>query len=108
MIIGFFVFCLVSMFFVGIGIVAWKSAKPAGFFAGCEAPGIPEENVKKYNHGVAIIWFVAAFFIGLAGIPFLFAEQNAPIYIVIILCAPVLVIGMAVAYIQIEAKYKKI
>ena len=41
------------------------------------------------------------------GIPFLFFEQNSPIFLVIILGVVILLIAMMIAYVRIEARYKR-
>ena len=105
MIIAFVIWTLVALFFVVIGISAMKSKEPVGFFTGVKPPEVTD--VKAYNQAVSILWMVVAILFELIGLPFLFAEQNSPYYIFIMLLIMPLFIGMAVAYIVIEGKYKK-
>ena len=76
-----------------------------GFFTGAKPPEVTD--VKAYNRTVSILWFVVAIVFELMGVPFLFLEQNSPYFIFIMLFTMPLVIGMAIAYLQIERKYKK-
>ncbi len=105
--LAFIVISLVCLIFIGIGISCRMAKEPVGFFTGVKAPQIPEEAVKKYNNAVSILWFSFAIVIELTGIPFLFAGQNSPVFIVPILGVPFCLIAMMVAYIKIEARYKK-
>lgn len=105
MLLAFIIWSLCSLLFLIIGISSKMSKKPAGFFSNCKAPEVTD--VKKYNNAVAKIWFVAAVVFELLGVPFLVLEQNSPIFIIIILPIPFLVVLMVVAYLRIEAKYRK-
>jgi membrane-bound ClpP family serine protease len=49
---------------------------------------------------------VSAVFLELFGIPILFVEQNSPVFLIMVFGVVALVIGMMIAYIRIEAKYK--
>lgn len=105
MIIGFVIVTICMLFFMGIGVWAWKAKEPVGFFTGVKPPRV--KDVTAYNHAVAKIWigFSIAFEI-VIGVPLLFVKQNSAGFVIpILLCLP-LVIGMAVAYIRVEAKYK--
>lgn len=105
MIIGFIIWSIVSILFVGIGISCRKSNEPVGFFTGCKPPIV--ENVKHYNKAVSILWFVSAGVYEVIGVPLLFLEQNSLWFIPIIFAVVIGLIIMMVVYLQIEAKYKK-
>lgn len=105
MIIGFVIVTLCMSFFIGIAVWAWKAKEPVGFFTGVKPPKV--KDVTAYNHAVAKIWigFAIAFEILIGG-PLLFLEQNSAGFVLpMLLCMP-LSIGMAVAYIIVEAKYR--
>lgn len=103
MIIGFMIWSIVMVLFVGIGISCRKSDVAVGFFTGCKPPEI--ENVSGYNKAVARLWFVSALIYEIMGIPLLFLEQNSLLFIPIIFGVPIGVIVMMVAYLRIERQY---
>ena len=102
--IGFIIWSIVAMLFVGIGISAYKSEKAVGFFTFAEPPIV--NDVKKYNHAVSILWIVGAILLEMTGIPLLVLEQNSPMFVPVIFGVVVLIIGMMIVYIRIEHKYR--
>lgn len=58
MIIGFIVWSLVTVIFLGIGIGSRKANKAVGFFTFTKPP--ITENIKQYNKAVSFLWFIAA------------------------------------------------
>ena len=105
MIIGFVIWTICAGIFLAIGISAWKSKKPVGFFTGQKPPEV--DDVEKYNHAVAVLWFVGAGVFEALGLPLLFLEQNSIGFVPVILCVPVMLIAMMIAYVRIEARYRK-
>lgn len=105
MILGFIIWSIVTVIFLGIGISCRKSREAVGFFTGCKPPVI--ENVEQYNKAVSKLWFVSAGIYEVLGLPLLFLEQNSLLFIPIIFAVVIGLIVMMVAYLRIEAKYKK-
>ena len=105
MIIGFIIWSIVTIIFIAIGISCRKAKEPMGFFTGCKPPAI--EDVKNYNRAVSNLWFVSAGVYEVLGIPLLFLAQNSAGFIPVIFGVMFGCIGMAVAYMNIETKYKK-
>ena len=105
MVIGFVIWSVCSMIFIVIGIDCWKSQNAVGFFTFTKPPMIKEENVKKYNHAVSILWFIFAVLLEAVGLPLLFINQNSPVFVLMIFEVIVLVIALIIAFIQIERKY---
>lgn len=106
MIIGFFIVSIVAAVFLGIGISCRKSHEAVGFFTFMKPPMI--EDVEQYNHAVSILWFVAAAIIEIiVGIPFILLQEDSPLWIPVIFAVMILIIVMIIAYLRIEAKYKK-
>ncbi len=106
MIIGFVVWMLVSLMFLGFGISAFKADKPVGFFANAKTPEI--ENMAAYNKAMGKLWCVFAFCFALLGFPFLVAEQNSPLFFISMVGVMVEIIVLAVVYtLGIEGKYRK-
>ena len=106
MIIGFVIWMLVSIMFLGFGISSFRAKEPVGFWANAKTPEI--EDVKAYNKAVGKLWCVFAVFFALLGFTFLVAEQNSPLYFISMVGVMVEVIALAVVYsLGIEAKYRK-
>jgi hypothetical protein len=104
MLIGFIIWSVVALLFLGIGVSSWKSKEAVGFFTFAK-PSIVSD-ISRYNHSVAILWIVFAIIFEILGIPVLFIEQNSPVFMVVILGVVALLIGTIIAYIRIETKYK--
>ncbi|MBR5287276.1 MAG: hypothetical protein IKU34_01640 [Clostridia bacterium] len=105
MIIAFIIWSAVAAIFAGIAIRCRKSDKAVGFFANVAPPAI--RDVPAYNKAVSTLWFVAAAFYEAMGIPFLFLQQNSPLFLLIMLAVIVWLILLMIVYLKIEAKYRK-
>lgn len=105
MVIGFVIWSMVAALFFGIGISCYKSNDTVGFFTFVKPPEV--KDVKGYNKAVARLWFVSAVIMEMMGVPILFLKQNSPLTVVIIFEVMILVIGMMIVYLKIEAKYRK-
>ncbi len=103
--IGFILWCVAGCLFVFMGIAAFYSKKPVGFWNVCRMGQVTD--VKKYNRAVGKLWCVAGVcFIGL-GTPLL-AGQNSPIILVSLAGSLVWAIGVMVIYeLGIMRKYRK-
>lgn len=102
--LAFIIWSIVVMIFVFIGISTWKSEQETGFFTFCKPKKM--NDVRGYNHAVGKLWFVFSAFLEILGIPFLFFNQNSPIYLIVILGVLILVIVTVIFYLRIENKYK--
>ena len=108
MIIGFIIWSIVAVIFLIIGISERKAKEPVGFWANVKRPGVEDiEDVENYNKAVSNIWLVFSILFEALGIPFLFCRQNSPVFLLVIIGAMFLVIGIMVAYTFVEKKYKK-
>ncbi len=106
MMMGFVIWMLVSLIFLGFGLSSFKAKNPVGFWANVKPPEI--ENVKAYNRAVGKLWCVFAVVLALLGFPFLVAEQNSPLFFITIVGVMLEVIVVAVVYtVKIESKYRK-
>ena len=104
MIAGFVIWSAVFLVLLGIGIRAWKSDKAVGFYSGIKPPEVTD--VRKYNHAVAVLWFVyACLFEGL-GIPFLFLRQNAVGFLWVAPGVVIISIALMIIYNRILRKYE--
>ena len=105
MIAGFIIWSLISIALLGIGVLTWRSRKPAGFFAGVNPPEV--RDVRKYNHSVAVLWFVYAILFELLGLPFLFLKQNAAGFLWVVLGTVAITIALMIVYNRILRKYEQ-
>jgi len=103
MIIAFIIWSLVAVLFFGIGISARKSKEAVGFFTFVKPPVVTD--IIRYNRSVSMLWGIVSIILEILGIPFLFSEQNSPMFIATILGTVFLVIGMMIAYFRIQTKY---
>ena len=105
MIAGFIFWTAIALAIAVIGIIAGRSKKASGFFAGVNPPEVTD--VVKYNRSVGILWIVYAVLLELFGVPLLFMKQNSAGFAVSILGVVFISIGLAIAYTLILAKYRK-
>lgn len=105
MIIGFIIWSIVAIIFLGIGIRSRKANEAVGFFTFVKPPKVTD--VKRYNNAVSILWITSSGVFEALGIPLLFFEQNSAAFILIIFAVVILIIVMMIVYIRIEIKYKK-
>lgn len=105
MIIAFIIWSIVAAIFLGTGISCRRSNEAVGFFTFVKPPVV--DDIRRYNNAVSVLWFVAAVVLEIMGVPFLFLEQNSPVFILLIFAVIILIIVMMVTYIKIEGKYKK-
>ena len=101
---GFIIWSMCALCFLGIGIYARRSKQAVGFWANVKAPEV--SDVKQYNRAVSNLWLIGAVLFELLGIPFLYAGQNSPLFIISILGTVLLILGMMVRYSFIESKYR--
>ena len=105
MIIGFIIWSAVSLVLLGRGFWSWNSGKAAGFYSGVKPPEV--KDVRKYNHSVAVLWFVYALLFWLLGIPLLFLKQNSALFLLSILGTVAISLALVIAYQKILQKYRK-
>ena len=100
---GFFIWTLITLIFVYIGITIRKSNIPVNLFTFGDAPKV--NDIKRYNKAVSNLWLVFTILFEMIGISLLFIKQNSPFIILIVLGVVFLVIGMMVMHTKIESKY---
>ena len=105
MMVGFIIWTVVALAIAVIGIIAGRSKKPSGFFAGVNPPEV--NDVEKYNHSVGTLWVVYAILLELFGLPLLLLKQNSAGFIIPILGVVFITIGLVIAYTFILTKYRK-
>lgn len=105
MIIAFVIWSLCALLFLGIGISSRRSKQAVGFFTFVKPPEV--RDLTAYNRAVSRLWLVMAAVFEMIGIPILFVKQNSAYYLFAIVIVMFAIIGMAVVYLKIEAKYRK-
>jgi hypothetical protein len=105
MVVGFVIWSVVCLILLGIGIWDYNAKDPVSFWTGSMAPEV--KDVKKYNHAVGILWIVYAIIFEALGIPLLFLEQNSAGFVPMMFGAIAASIGLMVAYVFVEKKWKK-
>ena len=105
MIFGFMIWSVLGLVILWIGIRTWNSDKAAAFFTGTKSPNVTD--VRKYNHAVAVLWFVYAGLFVLLGLPFLFCKQNSAGFLWAVAGVPVISIALMIVYTRILRKYEQ-
>lgn len=81
--VSFFIFCIVSIFLIGIGISQLKSKSPVGFYTGEKPPEAEQlTDVNAWNRKHGMMWIIYG--IALAGSFFTGIPAGDSIYSVII------------------------
>lgn len=101
---AFIIWTIISIVFEYIGITTRRSSIPVNLFTFSDVPKV--NDVKGYNRAVSNLWLVFTVLFEMIGISLLFIKQNSPFVVLIVLGVVFLVIGMMVAYIKIESKYR--
>ncbi|MCI8327209.1 MAG: hypothetical protein HFI37_05475 [Lachnospiraceae bacterium] len=105
--LAFFIWSILSIFFIFLGIRAFVSKKevPFGFWANAEV--FPVENVKGYNRAVGKLFCIFGIVNVFLGVPLL-KGQNSPYAVISILgCMIEAIAAMTVYVTVIEKKYRK-
>ena len=102
---AFVIWSVMACIFLAIGISCRRSRSAVGFWANVSKPEVTD--VKQYNREVSGLWLVGSLLFELLGLPFLFAAQNSPLFIITMLGTVFLVLGMMVRYSMIESRYRK-
>ena len=104
MIAGFAVWTLCALCFAAAAVWCRRSKGPVHFFTSGEKPDV--RDVKGYNRAVSRLWLTGGLLFEALGLPFLFAGQNAPLLVIILLGAPILLLGMGAAWFVISNRYR--
>lgn len=102
---AFIIWAIIGLIFVGIGVLAFFSKKPMGFWANAEMFQV--SNIRKYNRTMGIMWCVFGVVFALLGLPLL-AGENSPYIMLSVVGVMLEVIAFMVIYVLvIEKKYRK-
>ena len=105
MIAGFVIWTIVSIILFGVGVWTWISDKAVGFYTGVKPPEV--NDIRKYNHSVAVLWFIYAALFELLGLPLLFLKQNAAGFLWSMLGVAAISILLMICYNRILARHRK-
>lgn len=103
--IGFIIWALCGLLFIGFGISAFSAKEAVGFWANAKVP--PIENVVAYNKAVGRLWCVMGAIFVLLGLPLL-SGQNSSLILISTIGVLIEIIAVMVIYtIGIEGRYRK-
>ena len=102
---GFVIWSLVGISLLGVGLWAWNSEKPVGFYSGIKPSEV--SDARKYNRAVAVIWFIYTALFELLGIPLLFIKQRPGAFIWSMLGTVIISAALPAVYHRVLEKYKK-
>lgn len=103
--IGFFIWGLFGLVFIGLGIYAFNSSKAVNFWANIKTT-VDVVDVKSYNKAVAKLWWIFGTIFILLGLPLL-AGQNSPLIIFSALGTMFECIFLIITLRKIEIKYRR-
>ena len=102
---AFVIWCLCGGLFIAMGIFAFFSKKPVGFWANVKTFAV--NDVKKYNAAMGKMFSVYGVVFILLGLPLL-DGQNSPLAIISVVGVMFSLIVLMVVYVTvIERKYKQ-
>lgn len=102
--LAYIVWALCGCIFFALGISAFVSKKPVGFYANTKEP--PKvTDVRAYNRAVGTLWTVCGAVFILLGLPLL-AGQNSPLVLISIFGVVFECIALIAVYVCIEQKYR--
>lgn len=102
---GFMIWSLAGLVFVGIGLYSFRAKKAAGFWANLESPQVTD--IRSYNRAMGKLWIGFGLVFILLGLPLL-AGPNSPLIFLSVLGVFAEIIGVMLIYTQIILpKYKK-
>lgn len=107
MLLGFIIWAVMGLLFVGLGISAFLSRKevPFGFWANADV--FPVEDVKGYNRAVGKLWCVYGVVFVLLGTPLLGVQNSALILLSVVGMMAEGIAAMVIYVTVIEKKYRK-
>ena len=102
---AFVIWAIIGLIFVGLGVVAFFSKKPMGFWANAEMFQV--SDTKRYNRTMGIMRCIFGVVFALLGLPLL-AGENSPYIMLSVVGVMLEVIAFMVIYVLvIEKKYRK-
>lgn len=107
MIAAFIIWCIMGLFFIGMGIYDYhaKTTRPFGFWSNVKVAEV--KDAQAYNKSLGKLFIVFGIVFIILGLPLL-AGQNSPWIIFSIVGVMILAIAsMAVYTVGIEGKYRK-
>ena len=103
--IGFVIWSVVGCLFVIMGIIAWRSKKPTGFWSNVKMSEV--WDVQKYNHAMGKLWCSAGVVFILLGIPLLIGQGSAIILLSVLGALIWVITLMGIYELGIMRKYRK-
>lgn len=104
---AFIIWLILSLFFIGMGIVCLVSKKEKAFGFWANAETLPVKDVKAYNRALGKLWCVYGVALAFLGIPLLQGQNAAGLVLPILGTMFLSIIVMAVYVTVIEKKYRE-
>ncbi|MCI8669562.1 MAG: hypothetical protein HFI34_08600 [Lachnospiraceae bacterium] len=104
-ILGFILWCVFSIMFLGLAAFSWFSKNPVGFWANADVCEV--RDVKEYNHALSRLFGIFGIVTIVLGIPLLAGQNSAWVLLSVAGVMIESIIAMAVYTLVIEKKYKK-
>lgn len=105
--VAFIIWLILSLFFIGMGIVCFVSKKEKAFGFWANAETLPVKDVKAYNRALGKLWCAYGVALACLGIPLLQGQNTEGLVLPILGTMFISVIAMAVYVTVIEKKYRK-
>lgn len=102
---AFIIWAIIGLIFVGIGVIAFFSKKPMGFWANADMFQV--SDTKKYNHTMGIMWCIFGVVFALLGLPLLAGENSPYIMLSVVGVMLEVIVFMVIYVLVIEKKYRK-
>ncbi len=102
---AFIIWAIIGLIFVGLGVLAFFSKKPMGFWANAEMFQV--SDTKRYNHTMGIMWCIFGLVFILLGLPLLAGENSPYIMLSVVGVMLEVIVFMVIYVLVIEKKYRK-
>ncbi len=107
MLLGYFIWLLVSIALIILGIYSHCSKKEVAFGFWANAGTFPVNDVRAYNRAVGKLWIVFGIVLAVLGLPLLRGQNSALIILSILGVMVEAIVAMVVYTTVIEKKYRK-
>ena len=102
---AFIIWAIVGLVFVGLGVLAFFSKKPMGFWANAEMFQV--SDTRRYNRTMGIMWCIFGVVFALLGLPLLAGENSPYIMLSVVGVMLEVIVFMVIYVLVIEKKYRK-
>lgn len=105
-IIGFVIWCIAGVIFIGIGISSFCAKEPVGFWVNVKMCEV--NDTSNYNKAMGKLYCIFGIVFIILGLPLLLAGQNSPLVFLSVAGCMALIISVMLIYeLVIMKKYRK-